>query len=122
MSHDTGEMKNSYSTAGSGQLTTAPVTVPAVTVLQRDPEFVRLPKPGQLCPFSALTRSKLNELVLPNALNHHRPPVKSICLRQQGATTGIRLVVFRSLLDYLHKQGDEQPVHIPRSKKGNGAG
>jgi hypothetical protein len=93
-------------TAGSAVTcsTTAPATIPDRVAIQRDPEFLRLPRTGSLCPFTGLTRSKLNELCLPNKLNGFKPPVKSVCLRQRGAVKGIRLIVFQSLMDYLHGQ------------------
>lgn len=68
------------------------------------PAYIRLPKTGTLCPFTGLSRSKMNELVLACPANNFKPPVKSVCLRQKGAIKGIRLVVFKSLMDYLHSQ------------------
>ena len=98
-------MTTKQKAAGSGQLTAAPVQIPPASgIIQRDPEFIRLPKTGTLCPFSGLTRSKLNELVLPCPQNDHKPQVKSVCLRQRGAVKGVRLIVYRSLMDYLHGQ------------------
>ena len=77
---------------------------PARGINQRTPEFIRLPKTGTLCPYTGLTRSKLNELVLACPANEYKPQVKSVCLRQKGAIKGIRLVVFESLLNYLRQQ------------------
>jgi hypothetical protein len=65
------------------------------------PEFIRLPKPGKLCPHTGLSRSKLNELILPCETNSGKPPVKSISLRKRGQVRGVRLIVFDSLLAYL---------------------
>ena len=69
------------------------------------PEFIRLPK-GGLCPITGLSRSKLNELILPCDQNDFKPPVKSVCLRKRGAATGTRLIVLDSLLDYLYSQAE----------------
>src|ERR1043166_9413951 len=82
--------------------TTTQVEVPAhrKTPLSR-PEFLRLPKPGTLCPYTGLSRSAINELVLPTPRNGHKPPVKSFCLRKRGARTGIRLVAYDSLAGYI---------------------
>jgi len=92
-------------TALSGQLTTEQIAATTARVaIQRDPEFIRLPKTGTLCPFTGLTRSKLNELILPCALNDYKPPVRSVVLRQKGAIKGVRLVVFKSLIEYLRGQ------------------
>jgi len=65
------------------------------------PEFIRLPKTGTLCPWTGLSRSKLNELILPSTLNGHRPPVRSVSLRSRGQIRAVRLVCFDSLLAYL---------------------
>lgn len=86
-------------------LTVAPVAVPGQSANPR-PEFLRLPKPGTLCPVTGLTRSFLNSLILPTADNQQRPPVKSVSLRQRGAQRGVRLIAFDSLLAYLHSHLD----------------
>jgi hypothetical protein len=65
------------------------------------PEFLRLPKPRTLCPFSGLSRSKMNELVLPCAANGFKPPVRSISLRNRNQVKAVRLVVYDSLMAYL---------------------
>jgi hypothetical protein len=84
------------------EATTAPVTVPprVVTALI-EPEFLRLPKPGMLCPYTGLSRSAINELILPTPRNDFKPPVRSFCLRQRGAKTGIRLVDYSSLREHI---------------------
>jgi len=81
---------------------TPPPLVPA------RPEFIRLPLHG-LCPWTGLSRSKLNELILPNPANGFRPPVKSVSLAPLGKTKGVRLIYLESLLDCLHRhsQGGE---------------
>ena len=75
-------------------------------VREFSPEFLRLPRPGSQCPWTGLSRSKLNELILPMELNNFRPPVKSIVLRNKGQQRGVRLIVYRSLMDFLHGQVD----------------
>ncbi len=108
VSDDTGMQKNKVETADAGQLTASPVAVPAVTASTIYPEWVRLPKSGHLDSWTGLTRSKLNELILPCPVNDHKPPVRSIVLRRKGAEKGVRLIYLRSLLDYLEAQGPEQ--------------
>lgn len=67
------------------------------------PEYVRLPKQGQLCSWTALSRGKLNGFILgPN------PPVKSFNATEPGKRKGTRLIVLQSLLDYLAKLRREQ--------------
>ena len=68
---------------------------------QSKPEWIRLPKTGTLCPWTGLSRSKLNELILPNEHNDFKPVVRSICLRNRGQTKAVRLIVFDSLMEYL---------------------
>jgi hypothetical protein len=68
------------------------------------PEFIRLPRSGQLCPWTGLTRSKLNELILPSEANSFKPAVKSVSLRPKGAVKGTRLIVYNSLVGYLRSR------------------
>jgi hypothetical protein len=86
---------------GKGTITTRPIEADISRPLTR-PEFIRLPKPGTLCPHTGLSRSKLNELVLPCPANCFKPPVRSISLRNRGQIKAVRLVVYDSLLEYLH--------------------
>ncbi len=74
------------------------------------PKFIRLPRTGTREPFTGLSRSTLNRLILPIAGNGYKPPVKSICLRKQGATRGTRLILLDSLLAYLHGQAQLEVV------------
>ncbi len=79
-----------------------PVKIPAPNVTrQHEPEFLRLPPPGQLCTWTGLSRSAINELILATPRNDFKPPVRSFCLRQRGAQTGIRLVDYASLKNHI---------------------
>lgn len=78
---------------------------PAASTIR--PEFLRLPKPGQLCPYCGLTRSALNELILPTLRNNNKPPVRSFALRQKGAKKGIRLIDYDSLGAYIRANEDQ---------------
>lgn len=80
---------------------------PRVVAVPTEPEFIRLPKPGELCPHSGMARSALNELILPTDANGHKPPVKSFVLRKRGARTGIRLISWASLKTHIlaHEEG-----------------
>jgi hypothetical protein len=86
----------------------SPATGAAVvpTASPARPEFVRLPKPGTLCPWTGLSRSKINELILPSSLNGHRPLVRSISLRNRGQIRAVRLINFDSLMGYLRSLED----------------
>jgi len=65
------------------------------------PVFIRLPKVGKRCNLTGLSRGSLCELVLPTEKNGFCPPVKSYVQRKKGATRGIRLIEFESLVSYL---------------------
>ena len=63
------------------------------------PEFIRLPKPSTLCPWTGLSRSKMWQVL-------EGGHVKTVCLRRPGAAKGARLVHLESLLSYLHGQAE----------------
>lgn len=87
-------------------LTTAPIQSTEAGPLM--PEFIRLPKPGTLCRWTGLSRSKLNELILPSPLNSFKPPVRSLSLRNRGQIKAVRLIVLDSLLGYLRGLMEQQ--------------
>jgi hypothetical protein len=70
-------------------------------------EWTRLPRSGERNPICALSRSTMNELVLPCAANNFRPPVRSIVIKKRGATRGIRLIHVPALIDFLNALADE---------------
>jgi hypothetical protein len=105
---DRGKTKTQMKTKRSKrETTTAPIETPSTNIGLTRPEFIRLPKTGLLCPHTGLTRSAVNELVLPNERNGFKPPVRSFCLRQRGAKTGIRLVDYASLRAYIVAHTEE---------------
>lgn len=91
-------------TSKSNETTTEPFEVPpqlvaaAITIT---PETIRLPKVGGHDPYFGLTRSFINTLILPTAENNFSPPVRSFVLRRRGAKTGVRLVDYKSLRDFI---------------------
>jgi hypothetical protein len=64
-------------------------------------EWIRLPRAGERCEWTGLSRSKLNELILPCEGNDYHPPVQSICLSKHESGKGARLIRLPSLLGYL---------------------
>lgn len=90
----------------ANQTTTAPVQASPLNPIT--PEFIRLPKPGTLCAWTGLSRSKLNELILPSQLNSFKPPVRSVSLRNRGQLKAVRLIVLESLLGYLRGLLEQQ--------------
>jgi hypothetical protein len=63
------------------------------------PEFIRLPKPSTLCPWTGLSRTRMWQLL-------EGSNIKTVCLRKPGAAKGARLVHLHSLLEYLHSQAE----------------
>ncbi|RBP41472.1 hypothetical protein DES53_107304 [Roseimicrobium gellanilyticum] len=84
---------------------TEPEDSPAINLL---PAFIRLPKSPAQCPLTGLSRSALNELILPCAANGYKPPVKSIVLKKKHAVRGVRLIHVGSLLNYLNSLNGEE--------------
>jgi len=82
----------------------------------RKPEFIRLPKPGQRCPWTGLSRSGLNNLILPSVANGGRPLVVSKSLRKRGALRGTRLISYDSLMSYL-KSCDDNDADAANAKR-----
>ena len=66
------------------------------------PEWIRLPKPGERCTYTGLSRSTLNELTIPSDTNDFLPPVRSAVIKKRGAMRGIRLISFDSLMEYIN--------------------
>lgn len=75
------------------------VTVLVCPPEQLQPEFIRLPKPGEHCPVTNLPRTTLIEL-----LQRAGDAVPVRHLRQKGATTGIALIPRQKLVDYINSQ------------------
>lgn len=88
-------------------------------------EFIRLPKPKRRDPLFGLSRSFLNELILPCPANGFRPPVQSHVLRRRGSRNGIRLISVDSLRHYieLHEETGAGPAAAaqgePRIEQGD---
>lgn len=73
-------------------------------------KYIRLPKPGKRCSITQLNRSAMNNLILACKANNFRPPVKSSVLKKDNARRGIRLIDYRSLMDYLESQTDKSYI------------
>ena len=76
----------------------------AVSHPSEKPEWIRLPKPKARCTYTGLSRSTMNELVIPSEANSYLPPVRSAVIKKRGAMRGIRLISFDSLMAYIDKQ------------------
>jgi hypothetical protein len=73
------------------------------------PEFIRLPSSGQQCPYTGLSRAKMNQLILPCPENGGKPPVHSISLGPAGKK-GVRLIEYKSLITFLRSHLSEGAV------------
>jgi hypothetical protein len=71
-------------------------------------EFIRLPPPKGRDPLFGLSRSFLNELILPCPANGYKPPVQSHVLRRRGYRNGIRLISVDSLRRFI--KAHEEPM------------
>ena len=69
-------------------------------------EFIRLPPVGERCPHTGLSRAALNAWILPTEKNAYNPPVKSFVVRQPGCKTGIRLISWQSLREWIFAHED----------------
>jgi hypothetical protein len=94
-------LKHPKHTGNGAPLTMAAVQIPTQnpTAAAR-PEWIRLPKPGTLCPWTGLSRSKLWEVLQTGR-------VRNVCLRKEGALRGARLIHLASLLAHLDSLTNE---------------
>lgn len=71
------------------------------------PVWIPMPKQGRKgviaprCQHSGLTRAMLYQLCVPSKANNWTPKVKSKCIKRNGSKRGVRLVHYRSLMDYI---------------------
>lgn len=88
-------------TGNAASFTSSPVQIPSHTpTTAARPEWIRLPKPGTLCPWTGLSRSKTWETLQTGR-------VRNVCLRKEGAARGARLIHLASLLTYLDSLTNE---------------
>lgn len=92
-------VKNHNRLAGCYQ---APRMIPERSQSLVEPVTIRLPKGGTLCPYTGLARTAMDQLVRPQECNNFNPPVVSRILRAKGQKRGIRLIDYRSLVEYLN--------------------
>lgn len=83
-------------------------------------EFMRLPRPKDRDPIFGLSRTFLNQLILPTERNHYRPPVYSHVLRRRGYRTGIRLISVDSLRQYIIAHEEPSSGLTPSTATGPG--
>jgi hypothetical protein len=75
-------------------------------IITEGTEFIRLPRSGERCPVSGLSRSAMINLVVPNVANGGKAVVKSKVLKSKpGNLKGVRLIQKESLLQFLKGKG-----------------
>lgn len=78
-------------------------------------EFIRLPKTKGRDPLFGLSRSFLNQLILPCLENKYNPPVRSHVLHRRGYRTGIRLISVDSLRAFIKAHEDSSVAEQPET-------
>jgi len=74
------------------------------------PEYTRLPRTGQHCPWCGLGRSQLNTLL-------REGKIRSISLRKPGHTRGTRLIVLESVLRYIRSFDTAQSPAVANGRR-----
>ena len=78
-----------------------------------EPKYIRLPRSGQRCQITGLSRSCLNRLVLPTRENAFQPHVRSVVLKSRDESNrGVRMIEVESLLEYLRDLHDWGPLPV----------
>ena len=71
--------------------------------------WIRLPKKGEDCRFSGLSRTSLQKLVAPCKANRHAPPVKGSRRTLPGSAKPIWLVNLASLMAWVNEGRENLP-------------
>jgi hypothetical protein len=84
--------------------------------------WIRLPRFGEKCPYTGLSRTALDHLIRPQPWNKRKPPVESRILQidsgpESGHRAGIVLVNYASLMTYI----DGLPKTRPMKQKASAA-
>ncbi len=80
-------------------------TTDAAAPAQLIPEWSQLPRSGQRCKITGLSRSAINACILPTKANGFKPQVASRQIKShKNASRGIRLVSTSSLLAFIAAQ------------------
>ena len=68
--------------------------------------WIKLPSGKSREPWTQLSRSVLNTLILPCPANRYRPPVRSASFIKPGQRKSTRLIHLQSLLDYVEGKAE----------------
>ena len=69
-----------------------------------EPEFIRMPRQGSVCPWTGLSKAHLYNLA-------KEGKIRTFAVRARNATRGVRLVRLDSVLTFLAKCESEQEAH-----------
>jgi hypothetical protein len=87
------------------------------------PPLIRLPKPGQRCPYTGLSRTGMTELISPGKRNNNQPPVSAIHRRSHArAKRGIWQIPTRNLFRHLLDQRKNTAQSYAEMKEARKAG
>ena len=99
-----GEVLVTEPTAPPARVAEAVPTSPDTVRIPVDPYFIRLPRDGERCPWTGLTRAWLNKLIASPEGSDNPPRVLSIELVDPGKARGVRLIDFASLMNHIRAQ------------------
>jgi hypothetical protein len=81
-------------------------------IIKQRPVWIRVPKDGELCPWTGLSGAVLGYLVRPGSWNHFNPPVRTRRVTVRGhagsGRYGSLLINLQSLLDYIDSCPDSK--------------
>jgi hypothetical protein len=69
---------------------------------QQEDEFLRIPARGAKCPISKLSRTAVEELVVPSKKNNFNPAIKAKYHRRPGKLRGTWLIPRQAYLEYFN--------------------
>lgn len=65
------------------------------------PEFIRIPRAGERCPYTGLSRAWIYEAA-------NAGLIRTVSIRSRGRVRGVRLIDYDSLVSYLRSQSDQK--------------
>jgi hypothetical protein len=77
--------------------------LPNVSNQQHEDEFLRIPSRGEKCPITGLSRTSVEEIVVPSKKNNFNPPVRARLRRKPGKLRGIWLIPRQEYIRYFNK-------------------
>jgi hypothetical protein len=104
---------------GMGDIQVTPMTGAEFFVATLELRWCRLPSAKAREPWTGLSRSVINTLILPSPANRFKPPVESASFRQPGQRKATRLIRLYSLLAYVAGQAQKTAAAAGATKRAN---